>query len=50
MENILDLEYSTLKEKIDQFDERSFRANQIWEGLYKHIILTGMISQICQYP
>ena len=35
MENILDLEYSTLEEKILQLNEPRFRANQIWEGLYK---------------
>jgi len=35
MKNILDLEYSTLEERIHQLSEPSFRANQIWEGLYK---------------
>ena len=36
MENILDFDYSTLEEKVLQLDEPSFRASQIWEGLYKH--------------
>jgi len=36
MENILDLEYSALEDKILQYNEPSFRASQIWEGLYKH--------------
>ncbi len=35
MKNILDLEYSTLEERIHQLSEPSFRASQIWEGLYK---------------
>jgi 23S rRNA (adenine2503-C2)-methyltransferase len=35
VKNILDLEYSTLEEKFRQLKEPSFRASQIWEGLYK---------------
>ena len=35
MENILDFDYSTLEEKVLQLNEPSFRASQIWEGLYK---------------
>jgi len=35
MENILDIDYSTLEEKVLQLNEPSFRASQIWEGLYK---------------
>jgi len=36
MDNILDLEYLTLEEKILQVNEPKFRAKQIWEGLYQH--------------
>jgi len=35
MENILDFDYPTLEEKVLQLNEPSFRASQIWEGLYK---------------
>ena len=35
MENILDFDYSLLKEKFLQINEPTFRATQIWEGLYK---------------
>ena len=35
MENILDFDYSLLKEKICQINEPTFRSTQIWEGLYK---------------
>jgi 23S rRNA (adenine2503-C2)-methyltransferase len=38
MENlpfIYDLEYSDLKNLLTEFDEPSYRADQIWQGLYK---------------
>ena len=35
MENILDFDFSTLEEQILQLNKPSFRAGQIWEGLYK---------------
>ena len=35
MENILDFDFPTLEEKVLQLNEPSFRARQIWEGLYK---------------
>lgn len=35
MENILNLEYPILQEKICKLNEPCFRTTQIWEGLYK---------------